>query len=327
MPSSQVVIAVDVGGTEIKAALVSGCADGDGADLREVRKLRRATPKLPDGTETADAVVDAVCDIVAELGEGVRPDAVGVVVPGLVDDQRRVGIFSANLGWRDYPFGDAFAAKIPFPLAFGHDVRAGGLAEARLGAGRGLEDLVVLPIGTGIAGALILGGRPHSGGGYAGEIGHLVIADGPECACGQRGCLELIASSSAVARRYTERTGKAVSGAVDVAAALREGDEDAKVVWGDAVDALAKAIAQLATVIAPQAVVLGGGLAMAGELLTGPLDARLDELITIQRRPALRQAALGDRAGCLGAALMAIGAAETAEAVDAVDADVAEEDR
>ncbi|GAA3998429.1 ROK family protein [Allokutzneria multivorans] len=304
MSSSHAVVAVDVGGTEIKAALARGPVPS------VLRQLRRATPKLADGTATAEAVVAEVADIVAVLSEGERPEAVGVVVPGIVDDERRVGVFSANLGWRDYPFGEALAAKIAGPLAFGHDVRAGGLAEARLGAGQGFDDLVVLPIGTGIAGALIIGGRPHSGGGYAGEIGHLVIADGPECACGQRGCLELIASSSAVARRYTERSGRTVSGAIDVATALRAGDADAKLVWGEAVDALARAITQLATLFAPQAVVLGGGLAMAGELLTGPLGARLDELITIQRRPELRRAALGDQAGCLGAALMAIEARE-----------------
>ena len=304
MSSSHAVVAVDVGGTEIKAALVRG------PEPTVLRQLRRVTPKLASGTGTADAVVTEVAGIVAELSAGERPDAVGVVVPGIVDDDRRIGVFSANLGWRDYPFGEALAARIPGPLAFGHDVRAGGLAEARLGAGRGFDDLVVLPIGTGIAGALIIGGRPHSGGGYAGEIGHLVIADGPECACGQRGCLELVASSSAVARRYAERTGRTVAGAVDVATALRDGDADARLVWGDAVNALARAITHLATVFAPQAVVLGGGLAMAGELLTEPLGARLDELITIQRRPELRRAALGDRAGCLGAALMAIEARE-----------------
>ncbi|MCP3799339.1 ROK family protein [Allokutzneria sp. A3M-2-11 16] len=305
MTSPPVVVAVDVGGTEIKAALVRGLAEPT-----VLRELRRATPKRASGTETADAVVAEVTGIVAELstelGSGERPDAVGVVVPGIVDDDRRIGVFSANLGWRDYPFGEALAARIPGPLAFGHDVRAGGLAEARLGAGQGFDDLVVLPIGTGIAGALIIGGRPHSGGGYAGEIGHLVIADGPECACGQRGCLELIASSSAVARRYTERTGRPVAGAADVAAFLRDGDPEAKLVWDDAVNALARAITHLATLFAPQAVVLGGGLAMAGELLTAPLEKRLDELITIQRLPELRRAALGDRAGCLGAALMAI---------------------
>ena len=182
-------------------------------------------------------------------------------------------------------------------------MRAGGLAELRQGNARDLTDAVIMPIGTGIAAALVLDGRISS---VPGEIGHVDVGHGDPCGCGQTGCVEARASSAAIARRYTERTDRPVDGAAEVARLLTEGDTDAAVVWREAVDALARGILLIAALLGPRAVVLGGGLALAGPKLTDPLGGRLDELITFQRRPELRLAALGDEAGCLGAALLAI---------------------
>ncbi|SDX07638.1 glucokinase [Saccharopolyspora shandongensis] len=295
-------IAVDVGGTDMKAALVAVGRDA----ARQLRHARRPTPRGSDGAATADLVVEAVIELVSELRSGVEPvDAVGVVVPGVVDEARGVGVFSANLGWRDVPLRARLAAGIDLPLAFGHDVRAGGLAEARLGAARGMRDVVVLPIGTGIAAALVLDGRLHSGGGFAGEVGHIDVGHGEPCGCGSSGCVEAVASSAAVARRYRARTGRDVSGA-DVAAAVRTGDPDAQAVWQDAIDALARGLLVLVTIAAPECIVLGGGFAQAGDLLVEPLRARLDGMLAAyHRRPHLKLAELGDTAGCLGAALLA----------------------
>ncbi|GDY32101.1 glucokinase [Gandjariella thermophila] len=304
MERTRQVVAVDVGGTETKAALVAGTA----RSVTALAHRRRRTPRAGDGEATAKAVVGAVGELVDELaGAADGPvEAAGVVLPGVVDDRRGVGVFSANLGWREFPFAGELRGRLGLPVAFGHDVRAGGLAEYRLGAARGLTDAVVMPIGTGIAAALVVGGRLHSGGGRAGEIGHVDVGHGEPCGCGQRGCVEAVASSAAIARRYTERTGRPVRGAVDVAGAVRSGDADALTVWRDAVDALARGLLLVATLLDPQAVVLGGGLALAGETLVAPLRARLDELATFQRRPEIRLAELGDEAGCLGAALLAI---------------------
>ncbi|MFB9568188.1 ROK family protein, partial [Saccharopolyspora hordei] len=133
-------IAVDVGGTETKAALV---AVGErGAEPQ--RRLRRPTPRGADGAETAELVVTAVAELVAELRADAAADAVGVVVPGAVDEVRGVGVWSANLGWRDAPLRDLRAERVDLPVTLGHDVRAGGLAEARLGAARGLRDVAVV---------------------------------------------------------------------------------------------------------------------------------------------------------------------------------------
>ncbi len=291
------VIAVDVGGTETKAALVAGTA----SDVRAVRQRRRAT------TRDADAVVDDVAALVDELRAGADDvEAVGLVVPGVVDEEDGVGVYSANLGWQDYPFVKQVEARTGLRTAFGHDVRAGGLAELRIGNAKGLRDAVIMPIGTGIAAALVLDGRVYRGDGSVGEIGHVDVGHGDPCGCGQTGCVEARASSAAIARRYTERSGNPVTGAADVARLVRAGENDAVVVWREAVDALARGILLVAALLGPEAVVLGGGLALAGPLLVDPLRDRLDGLITFQRRPELRLAALGDEAGCLGAALLAI---------------------
>ncbi|MER7080465.1 ROK family protein, partial [Saccharopolyspora kobensis] len=121
-------IAVDVGGTEMKAALVAV----DRHRAEPLRWLRRPTPRGADGAETAELVVAAVAELVAELRVGASADAVGVVVPGAVDEDRGIGVYSANLGWSDVPLRDMLAERIDLPVSLGHDVRAGGLAEARL---------------------------------------------------------------------------------------------------------------------------------------------------------------------------------------------------
>jgi glucokinase len=118
--------------------------------------------------------------------------------------------------------------------------------------------------------------------------------------------MEAMASSAAIARRYAEKTGRSVPGAAEVLHAVAEGDAVAIEVWDDALDALARGIRVLATLLGPEVVVLGGGLAMAGDLLLTPVAKRLGELLSFQRRPELRLAELGDEAGCLGAGLLAL---------------------
>ncbi|MEV1131515.1 ROK family protein [Agromyces sp. NPDC049794] len=296
----EAVLAFDVGGTDTKSALI----DRHG---RVLGLRRTSTPR--DATDPAGAVVAALAELagrhVADVPD-VRPVAAGVSVPGLVDEVAGVGIFSSNLGWRDAPIRDLAEQALRLPVAFGHDVRAAGDAEHRLGAARGFGDVVVLAIGTGIAGALILDGRPYSGGGFAGELGHaLSDPDGEPCTCGARGCLETIASAGAVARRYTAVSEIAVDGAREVLDAALAGDAVAQRVWDDAVRALAEALARLVATVAPEAVVLGGGLAQAGPALFDPLGERLDALLSFHRRPALVRARLGDDAGLLGTALAA----------------------
>jgi glucokinase len=298
------VAALDVGGTAMKGALV-------GPDGATRCPLRRPTPSR----QGPDAVVDAAGGALHELLEDARRQrlevaAAGVVVPGIVDEARGVAVFSANLGWRDLPLRALLEARTGLPVGLGHDVRAGALAEAALGAARGEADVLFVPVGAGIAAAAIVDGRLLHAGGYAGELGHLQVDPGGEpCGCGGRGCLETLASGAALARRYAARAGRPVAGAAAVAERVRAGDPDAAAVWADAVAALAQGLAAAVALLGSRLVVVGGGLAGAGDLLLRPLTEELSARLSpgSTRVPRLVPAALGDQAGCLGAALLARG--------------------
>jgi glucokinase len=293
------VLAFDVGGTDLKAALVD--------DTGRIRDLLRVPTPL-DGERTADAVVTRIGQLARELirdHPDVHPQAAGLVVPGHVDDDSGVGVLSENLGWSNYPFRDRAQATIGLPVSFGHDVRGAGEAECRLGAAAAFRDVVVMAIGTGIAGAIFVQGALYAGGGLAGEIGHSKVADGPVCACGGRGCLEAVASAGAIARRYTQATGQVVSGAKDVLDRAALGDVPAIQIWESALDALALDLSHTVALLAPEAIVIGGGLSQAGAALFEPLERRLDAILSFHRRPKLLCASLGENAGVVGAALRA----------------------
>ena len=292
-------LAFDVGGTDMKAALVD-----EAGTIRDVVRVR--TPI--DGERTADAVVTRIAELARDLLIGhpdVRPAAAGLLVPGHVDDESGIGVFSENLGWHDFPFHDRAGAGLGVPVSFGHDVRGAGEAEHRLGAAAPFRDVVVMAIGTGIAGAIFIQGRLYTGRGMAGEIGHSKVAEGPLCACGGHGCLEAVASAGAIARRYTFATGQVVSGARDVLERASNGDMAAREIWECALDALALDLSHTVALLAPEAIVIGGGLSQAGAALFEPLERRLDAILTFHRRPQLLCASIGENAGVIGAALRA----------------------
>jgi glucokinase len=264
----------------------------------------------------AEAVIATILAVAAglvargrDLGREVI--AAGVVVPGVIDEVNGVASWAANVGFRDVPLRELLHKHLDLPAVLGHDVRAGGLAEARLGAARGYRQVLVMPIGTGIAAAHVVDGRAFAGAhGAAGEIGHIIVRPGgPQCGCGARGCLESVASAAAIGRSYRARTG-APGTAADVAARAAAGEPAAVAVWAEAIDALADGLHTAVTLYDPEAIVIGGGLAEAGDTLLLPLDRALDGKLTFQRRPTLLRAALGDEAGCLGAGLLALSIVE-----------------
>jgi len=293
------VVALDVGGTTIKGAVV----DQHGTVMS---RLRRTTPTRGSGPdELLAAILATVDELTAAAPRGVGVRAVGLVVTGVVDERRGMAVHSENVGWRNVPVRSLVEQAAGLPVGFGHDVRAATLAEWRLGAGRGLEDLVFVPIGTGVSAGIIVQGRLITGGGYAGEIGHVDVGHGEPCTCGGRGCVEAVASAAAIARRYAAVSGRPVSGARVVAERLVAGDPAARLVWTDATEALALALAWTSVVLAPQAILLGGGLARSGRLLFEPIRQALERHLGVVRQPRLVPATLQDEAGFLGAALLA----------------------
>ncbi|MET8147502.1 ROK family protein [Actinoplanes sp. NPDC049668] len=300
--SDDVVVALDVGGTGMKCALVR-----PGGAVHHAERHPTLAARGPE------AVTANILDVAAGLADraradGLRPVAAGVAVPGVVDEETGTAVWSSNVGFRDVPLRDLVSARLGLPAALGHDVRVGGMAEARLGAGRDERHVLFIAIGTGIAAAHVIDGTALGGAhGAAGEVGHVIVRPGgPSCGCGARGCLEAVASASAVGRRYVELSGIPEITAFDVATRAAAGEELANSVWTEAVEAFADGLLTAQALYDAGIVVLGGGLAEAGEALLAPLRIALDARITFHRMPRIVRAALGDTAGCLGAALLAL---------------------
>lgn len=289
-------LAVDVGGTNIKAGFV----DESG--------LLTDTVTLPTPTERhkANGVIDAIVQLSKTLNDQGRDIQIGsVLIPGVVDDRRGIGIHSENLGWDNVPFADILTERLGYPVSVTHDVRGSGIAEYKLGYAHKYDNVVVLTIGTGIAGAIFIDRKLIDGDGFAGEVGHIPVfgSNGPLCVCGQAGCLETIASAAAVAREYYRLSGVEVAGGKEVVDLALAGDELASRVWERATLGLARCISQLCSIIAPEAILFAGGFSGAGKTLLDPVSEKLDRILTFQRRPEIGCSRLGAKAGLVGAAI------------------------
>lgn len=284
-------LGIDVGGTTVKWMLV----DSAGAVVGEGRE------------ETCrSGVVGQVADLASRLvAEHEEVVGIGVICPGLVDERHGRVVYAANLDLDGARVADEVGAATARPTLLGHDGRAAGLAEGLLGAGRGADSFVMMPIGTGISAALVQPSGVWGGASFsAGEIGHSpVFPDGETCLCGKRGCVEAYASAQAIGRRYARLAGEDV-GAREVEVRLGK-DPVADRVWADAVEALALALTHLVLAVDPGRIIIGGGLSKAGETLLGPLGERLEELLDWRPAPEIVTAELGAAAGRWGAAILA----------------------
>jgi glucokinase len=292
-----VVAAVDVGGSGFRGALV----DRQGHILHTESVAR-------DG-QSGEAALAMLLAQIDRLRAGADIVALGVIAPAL--DERTGSIpFAVNLGWRDLPLRSVLAAHTGLPVGVGHDVRSAGRAELALGAARGHADAAMVMLGTGIAATLVSNGAVL--GGQSGELGHIPVhPGGTPCACGQRGCLEAYASAGAVARRYRQAGGEALSAATIAARLGRDARADA--VWAEAVEALALGLVTLTLLLDPAVIVLGGGLAEAGAALTEPLEAAMARHMTLRPAPPLRRSRLGQTGALLGAAMLGFAAAGETE--------------
>lgn len=316
-------IGIDLGGTNIKGGLV----DASGA-LSE----RRSIP-----TEASGGFVHVfarLIGLVRALQEqarlaGVACARLGIGVPGPMRHADGFIYAAPNLpGWVNIPLRDRLQDALSLPVNVENDANAAAFGEFTAGAGRGASDMVMLTLGTGIGGGVIVRGRLHRGHfDSAGEIGHMiVVAQGRECPCGQRGCLERYASANAVVERVKDAVAAGESStlaarlrareSIDapmVAAAARDGDPCAARIWDDACRYLAVACVNLQHVLNPRRIVLTGGLINAGEQLFAAVRehfARASWTVA-QDRPEIVAATLDGDAGVIGAAVLAGCAADT----------------
>jgi len=294
---SPAVLAIDVGGTSMKGAVVTRAG-------RPVHVDR--WPTLP-AEDTVSAIVGHLRSLLLVAQDlDLEVVAAGVVTPGMIDEASGTVVYASNLDWRDLPLRALLTEATGLPVVTGHDVRTAGLAEQLLGAARGVEDFALVTIGTGVAAALVTDGRPVTGaGGAAGEFGHIPMVPGGElCTCGQFGCLEVYASGAGLARRYLARTGVALP-AEDVVARLGA-DPDADQVWAEAMQVLAQGLVTATLLLDPTTIVLGGGFTAAGDALLSPVRAQLAAGLAWRAAPPVRVAELGSEAGWIGAAALAL---------------------
>ena len=238
--------------------------------------------------------------MLAAVGGG-RPARIGVGFGGPVDFERGVILRSHHVSaWDGFPLRERLGERFGSPVALDNDANVGALGEARFGAGRGHPHLLYVNVGTGIGAGVIAGGRIYRGAhGLAGEIGHVTVErEGRQCPCGKRGCLEAYASGRAI-------------GGPDVTRAAAAGDANSRRQIQEAARWLAAGIGAAVNVLNPSAVIVGGGVSDAGELLLGPQRAhQAGELMPGLPVPAVLKAALGYDAGVIGALALASEASE-----------------
>ena len=305
-------VGIDLGGSSIKAVAVA--ADGSA--------LGRARRPTPGGS--AEAVLTAMAEAGREAAGRRRIAGVGAALPGVVDMAQGEALFLPNLpgDWHKRPVTLELGARLQAPVALLNDVRAAAYGELRVGAGRGCRDFVMLAVGTGIGGAIVVGGELFLGStAMAGEVGHQVIdRGGPACGCGRRGCAEALAAGPALAARAAAAMTAGRSPQLQrlsngdpeqvtprlVAEAAAAGDATASDLLAAEAELLGTVAANLVVVLNPQRVIVGGGVALSGEPLLAGIRRTLRQQIGWYLDYAPVQvvaAALGDEAGALGAGL------------------------
>ena len=308
--SGALALALDIGGTQVRAALVR-----DGAILKRAAALT-------DVSGGPSAVFEQVRALVAEISTADEMRAVkalGCCLPGPVDTDAGIVLYIATLpGWEGYPLRARLAEAFALPAFIENDAIAAAVGEWRHGAGRGLRHLVYVTVSTGVGGGAIVDGRPlHGARGMASHFGHMSLTpDGPPCSCGRAGCFEALASGSALGRRAQAASGSgtlaqaATRGALsakDVVEGARLGDAQCRALLAEEAQWLAMGFVNLIHIHSPQRVIMGGGVSRGFDLMR-------DDIAAIVRRDALPPfrevsvvaAELGENSGLIGAAEMGL---------------------
>jgi glucokinase len=308
-------LGVDIGGTKV----LGGVVDPDGTVLAQAR---RDTP-ADDPSRTLERIIE----VIAELSAKYEVEAIGIGAAGWIDAKRSTVLFAPNLAWRNEPLRDEVARHVPVPVVVENDANAAAWAEFQFGAAAdATESMVMFTVGTGIGGALVLGGELVRGShGIAGELGHTTaVPAGYPCGCGKRGCIEQYASGSALvrfARIAAARAPKRAAGLLELAggnldaingplvtAAARLGDPAALDAFKQIGYWLGYGLADLVQILDPQVLVVGGGVIDAGDLLLHPTRAAFEQALAQRGRLPLgevRGALLGNTAGVVGVADLA----------------------
>jgi len=284
---AKVAVGVDIGGTNLRFGLVDA--------MGNILARKRMVTDAHQGVEKVMARIKrGIGDLIKKAeGSGHNVVGIGLGMPGIISHAEGIVRFSPNLaGWVDVPLRDAIAEGFGLPVFVENDANAYALGEAWYGAGRGAKSLICITLGTGVGGGIILDGKVWRGAdGMAGEVGHITVdPKGPECGCGNRGCLERYSSATAVLEHTVIALAKGKESSLKplfkkhdgslTADAVREaaeaGDKLALGVYKDAGKYLGIALADLINLLNIERVVIGGGMAGAWGLFIGPLQAEID---------------------------------------------------
>ena len=296
------ILAIDIGGTQFRLAAVD--------DTGRIHKLVRGATQSKGG---ADWMIDQVLSTAKTLHQSYSFDAAGIGFGGPVDyDSQRIINSTHVEGWDNVRLPQILESETGIPALVDNDANVGALGESAFGAGKGLSSIVYYTVSTGIGGGIILNGAGYRGAnGNAGELGHVpILRDGPKCACGNVGCLEALCSGPAIAERGRNEVkgfGEQMTakGVFDLA---RCGNRAAVRIVRETADYLGMGIATTINTLAPDMVIVGGGVARAGKVLFDPLRACVRRRVMPVHRSSVRivRAKRGDRAVLLGAAVMAL---------------------
>jgi len=310
-----VVVGVDIGGTKVLAGVVDEMG----------RVARTALRTTPGRRVVTSRVEDALVEAIVEAADDQPIAGVGVAAAGFVDSAGERVMFAPHLPWQGEPLKHLLEERLGCPIGLDNDANCAARAEARYGAARGATTALMVTMGTGIGGAVLLEGRVIRGAnGMAGEFGHMqVVPDGQSCECGRRGCWEQYSSGNALVRHARALMVEQPSVLDDMAdgkpdlitgpmvtTAAEQGDLVAHRAFASVGHWLGVGVANLVAAFDPEVVVVGGGVSAAGDRLLEPArDALSRTLVGAEHRrvPGLVAAALGPRAGMIGAALLVAG--------------------
>lgn len=309
------VLGIDVGGTFIKAAAIT--------------ETGTMTAKLEWPTEAAEGT-EALLDRLGAIARATAEEAgwqwsevtgAGIGLPAFLDFESGIVEEAVNLGWKNVHIVDEMKKRLAVPVYFDNDANVAALGEAWLGGGRGHRHILMVTLGTGVGGGVVIDGRIYRGAnGMAGEVGHIVLepVQGERCNCGQIGCLETISSASAILRAARKRLQQGEESSLqaidspttkDVFAHAVAGDSLAREVVDHAIHRLGYALAIIGNTLNPEVIVIGGGPSKAGDILYKPLREYFAKyaLKRVAASAVIRPAELGNDAGIIGAAKLALG--------------------
>lgn len=310
-----IAIGIDIGGTSIKGAAV----DSNG---RVYETFSMPFVKGEPGEITVKKLASIVKEYIASFDLEKKIEGIGIGCPGTLDIKNGVVNYSNNLGWDNLPIVDIMHEQLPYPIRLTNDANAASLGEAKFGAGKSYETIIMLTLGTGVGGGIIIDGKLFEGNeGKGGELGHTVIVvDGEQCTCGRKGCLEAYASATALIRdaKKAMRSNKRslmwkISPDIDLVGgkvpfeAAKQGDPTAIAVIDNYVKYLGEGILNFCNIFRPNVIVLSGGLANAGAFLFDKVNKYVEErYYGYKSTPAVKivPAELGYDSGKIGAAAL-----------------------